>query len=210
MVENNSFVKKIIDSSVSFFNSGTNLIWHYKKAENNIIQYYTKYYITEKKYFYLLLTKRKIGGGKSNIYLEVYFTSKKKGFSSDLDVKPDLPDYHYRHIRSIYVSSWPMLVKLYAIVKYDNHLKNFVGKEKYVKQLKDWTKDGYLAWEKHTLGYICYDLKNHFGCDIYLNSRKNDKVSIQLDGKLYHKINDMDGDGLYNIIDQSVKKKLGI
>lgn len=209
MENNYNIIDNIINSSKKFKNTESDLKWKYKYGNSKIIQYHTIYKLSGRKHLYLILTKRKVGNDGTNIFLDIYYTSKKSGFI-DLKIKPkNLPNYNYSHVKSIYLNAENSIIKLYSIIKYMNNLQYFVGEEKFIDNYIYWTKKGFLKWEKDNHNnFICYDLKNVYGCDLYIkvikNGENNSVLYVHLDGKqFYPLITGLECKNLYDIIEKN-------
>jgi hypothetical protein len=203
MFDNKVILNKLIDWSIVRDNKPPILKWKYKSSNKNKLQYYSFYSISKTKKICFILTKSKLPD-RSNYYLDIYLNSNKSNIFSIL-----IDEKQYNNIGCLFVTKYPLLLKLYGIIKFDNLITD---KDNYIKNLKEWTKSGDLKWEKNTDGdYIIYDIKDEWNIDLYIKNLltfKKDKdwvfiSSISLIDNLIYQYNFINGNGLYKIIEEN-------
>jgi len=189
MVDFTRFLNKVIEGSISHDQKiKPSMIWEFKYNNDTIYQYKTKIILSGKKHLYLILTKRRLSND-INIYLEVYLSVKPNNNDNNYDFssmeKPTDPEYKYKNIRSMFLNSYPDLLKLYGIVKYNNYLSYTRTKELFVKDLIEWTKKDLLPWKSNDnkYSYTCTDTI-HKDMEIYIRAGK-ERLFVFLNGGKY-------------------------
>ena len=156
------FLDKLIRRT--FYHDSTKRItWKFKERNNNVLSYYAIIKTTKKKCIYLVLTRRKLSytNKKINIYLSVYISTKNKDISV-YDKVDKLPlelskDFNYKLIRTLFISRYDELFKLYVTIKYNYFVDIVIGRDNYIKNLIEWSNNGSIKWTKSSENLLIFD-----------------------------------------------------
>jgi len=188
MVNFTKFLDNVIRESISFGKADKpGIFWKFKYSDNTIFQFETKIKLSGKKHLYLILTKRKLSRD-INIYLETYLSVRPNKNDDNYDFSttetPGIDGYRYKTIRSMYLNSYPNLLKLYGMVKFNNYLTHTRTNELFVKDLIEWTKNDLLPWERFgDYSFRCKDTK-YQDKEIFIRAGKT-RLFIFLNGGQY-------------------------
>lgn len=218
MIDNDKYLETLITNSFSNFGDRPNIIWKSKNKQiRNAQEYYTIVPVTEKKYLYIVLTKRYYNKNDINIYLDCFYTTKSNRGTTLSERPRGLPDdFRFSNIKLLFVKDHPLLVKLYAVIKYNNYVNATKGKYNWVEDMIIWTNEMKIPWfeykhessnpEDKPDAYICYDMRDKFGFDITIRVTKWKRLVVSLDGRMFHNINNiyLKDDALYNAIRDNI------